>query len=180
MDSAIVKLTRPPTKRHLGKKLRASKPIPTVPELFQEQFLVAHGFPHEDEAMGLKRNADGTVQPKKKGATVHRYSIKLQDPNSIKKVMRLEERLPGRGLGAAKLVLSKTMEGKGLLGRKLIMCAAPVILKCTMPVGKAAKERFAMFSIKMNVVMMDENGTVMHVWSEGLPPRGSLEPYTDT
>ena len=45
-------------------------------------------------------------------------------------------------------------------GRRVAMAAAPVVVTCSIPKGKAVMERLPSLSYKMNVIMMDENGEV--------------------
>lgn len=145
---------RPPSKKHLGTRLRETQSIPTAEVLWQELVSVKNGLPQSvpktDSDPGIDRTESGFVKPCKSTAVLDRFKIKLQDPSHIKSLCRLEERVPGRGHGASMLTKDN----------RVAMAAAPFILRCSVPKGAAKLLRFPTLSLKMNVITMDENCNV--------------------
>lgn len=167
----LVKHVRPPTKKDQGKKLRRLKPIPTTRTLVQENLSVQRGLPENDSESGIKRlTPGGAVAPKKTSVSRDVITVKLQDPEHVSSLMRLHERIPTRGQGAAKLILAKSEERRGLKGSRVAM-ATSVHMTASIPKHKAAQRRLAYVTYRWNIVFMDENSNVTFgVMEEKYPP----------
>ena len=161
LSTQIVKHIRPPTRRDLGRKIRKLKPIHTTRAVVEETLSVAKGLPAEDEASGLLRvTPGGVLKPTKSTATGETVKLKLQDPSHIVSFLKMEERAPTRGFGAARLILKKGAEKKGATGKVVAMAAAPLRLRAFFPKGKAALRNLPTITLSFNRVYLDENADV--------------------
>lgn len=141
----LARTIRPPSKKHLGTRLRETPAMPTAEHLWQDLLSVRNGLPatiaKTEMDPGIERTESGQVKPYKSTAAGDRFKIKLQDPSHIKAFCRLEERVPGRGLGASMLMKDN----------RVAMAAAPFVVRCSVPKGSASALRFPMLSLKLNV-----------------------------
>ena len=157
----LAKHVRPPTRRDLGTKIRKLKPVVVAPQIIDEVLSVARGLPPEDKEAGILRpQLGGVVKPTKTTATGDTTKVKLQDPAHIHSFFSLETKVPKRGLGAAKLRLSKSQQKRGLLGKEVDMAAAPVKMRAFKPKGRAALRSLPTITLSFNRIHMDENGEV--------------------
>lgn len=158
VDRQIARTIRPPSKKYLGKKLRAGPKISIVQELWEslssEKFLPTM-IEATEKSPSMDRLSDGRVRPTKTSSTQQIYKVKLQNPAHISTFCSMELRCPTRGYGAAMLIRKR-----GLPGRRVAMAAPPLIMSCKIPQGSARQERLPTFCYKMNVMIMDENGDV--------------------
>jgi hypothetical protein len=166
-DKQFGRTIRPPTKAHLGEKLRQSDLLTTTVGMFNDQFSEARGLPTSipskdpKKKPDLERKEDGTLKPVSTTKSAGRYRVKLQKQPDIKSVCRMQERKPGVGMDASLLVLPpKKLLKLGHLGKKVAMAAPPLVARAWIPRGSARLERLPTWSYKMNVVMMDENADV--------------------
>jgi hypothetical protein len=160
LDKTLDEMTRPPSKKHAGKRLRASAPWFLPASILSEELAVSHGFPEADAAVGLERGADGELQPSKKTATAEVYKLKLQDPAHVRAFARFGDRLPSRGRGSTKLLLTAAAEKRGKKAKKAVKMAGPVIIRCSQPLGIAKNRKLPSGTLKTNVLMMDEHGDI--------------------
>lgn len=158
VDRQLARTIRPPSKKYMGKRLRAGTKITIVQELW-ESLTSMRFLPESIEATekspAMDRMPDGRVKAVKITSTVEQYKIKLQNPMHIATFCNMEVRCPSRGHRGAMLI-----KRPGLPGRRIAMAAGPLILSCRIPRGAAVKDRLPTFTYKMNVMMMDENGEV--------------------
>ncbi len=77
LNISMVKHTRPPTRRHLGRRLRQFI-LPTSETVVQENLATARGLPVHDEKSGIKRTAGGDLKPVKESSALAVYKVKLQ------------------------------------------------------------------------------------------------------
>lgn len=154
LTKQLSRTIRPPSKKHLGTRLRETPSIPTAELLWQGMLSMKNGLPEgipkTDSDPGIDRTDSGLVKPYKSTVSLDRFKVKLQDPCHIKAFCRLQERIPGRGHGASMLMKD----------HRVAMAAAPFILRCAVPKGAASTLRFPTISLKMNVITMDENCNV--------------------
>ena len=161
LSTQIIKHVRPPTRRDLGKKIRKLKPIATTRRIFDEMLSVAKGMPEEDVSAGiLRKTPGGVVKPLRETATGDTIKLKIQDPETVAKIIRMDERVPKRGFRAAKLILPKGAEKKGQMGKKVAMAAGPLRARAYFPRGKAALRNLPTITLSFNRIYMDENGDV--------------------
>lgn len=162
---SLFKAVRPPTKKHLGTKLRSIDPQPTVAGVFEELTSTARGLPVESADEGiLRRVTPGFPQrlegqplaPVKQTSTRDLYKLKLQRQDCVRALCRFEDTQPKTGLGATRLISKK----KTL--RKVCMAAGPLTVKANMLKGKAVQERFSTISMKTNVLTMDVTTAEVH------------------
>ncbi|KAL1500147.1 hypothetical protein AB1Y20_012817 [Prymnesium parvum] len=112
LNKELTKKLTPPSKKHLGSRLRASKSFPTTKEVLEELFSATEtGMPVEDVTAGVLRMADGTLKPFKISPCVAKYKFKLQDPSHIRSLLRMEKRRPRCGYGAARLIIHEESHG---------------------------------------------------------------------
>lgn len=161
---ALHKTVRPPTKKHLGTRLRMIDPLPCILELFHELTSIERGLPADSPQEGIKRSSPPgypqrktTLLPVSTSAAREVYKLKLQRQDATTALCRFEEFDPRASLGALRMLMKKEkIEG----GQTVWICkkfcmASQVSLKLTQPVGKATADRFAMISGKLNVLVMD-------------------------
>lgn len=103
----------------------------------------------------MERARDGRVMPTRTSCSFDRYKIKVQDVEQVAQFCKMHERCPSKGWRAAMLI-----HKKGHIGKRVAMAAAPLILNCSIPKGKAILARLPTISYKMNVIVMDENADV--------------------
>jgi len=115
----MANLIAPPTAKHHGTKLRASEPFIASAKTFQEVLSTTRGLPEEDKAALIDRDEAGALKPVKTTPDAERYKVKLQRQSDIDSAIKTEEREPTRGLGAARLLLSKSAEKRGVPARPL-------------------------------------------------------------
>ena len=167
LNKQLKKTIRPPGKKHLGVNLRRADPIPTTLSIIQEQLSTERGLPEEipakdaTKSADLERDPDGKVKPIKISSTRHKYRVKLQEPAHISSFLKMEERFPGCGMGAAVLIRPPAkMRKVGVLSRRVVMAAGPLTIYADDPIGAALDERLPTVRYTMNVIMMDENAEV--------------------
>ena len=160
LSKTIVKHVRLPTKKDLGTKVTKSKPIASTLEVLQEMLSEANGLPHLDKGAGIQRTESGYIKPTKTTSAGDVYTIKLQVPSHIEAALRLHERAPKRGWGAAKLNLGAGKERKGQLAKSISMAAAPVRLRTRIPQGKAATRNLPSVILSLNRVHLNLDGEV--------------------
>ena len=108
ISTLFKKYVSAPTRRDLGTKLQKLKLIATTRSVVEEMISTARGLPPEDEAAGILRvTPGGVVKPVTSKPSNDTYKIKLQDPTHIASFIKMEERVPTRSFGAAKLILPK-------------------------------------------------------------------------
>ena len=76
-------MARMPTRRHTGRRLRASQTIPFPQALLAAELSTSHGLPEESAEVGIERADDGSIKPTKTTATSVRTKLKLQDPAHV-------------------------------------------------------------------------------------------------
>ena len=160
LDKALTGLVRPPTKSILGTKLRKIKPVMTVPEVLQEAFSTERGFPEDDSKSKIVRSADGNLIPESSTPTVDKFNLRITKLEEMTSFFRLGQRCPARGLETARLRLSAAKAARGVTGKMVAMAAPPLVVRASVPKGKAALSSLATITIKTNVVTMDENANV--------------------
>ena len=163
LDLQLVKTVRPPTRRHLGRRVRQVDAFPTTMPLWKELTSQARGLPFEDKDSGISRSGYGAqanwaVEPRKETASRRLYKIKLQNQVEINKLMSLHHILPGRAISATRIMTKK--DGSGGRYQLAAMAAGPVTLKLNEPLGVAAFKRIPALSMTMNIVTMDEQNNV--------------------
>lgn len=158
VNDSFSRTIRPPSKRYLGKVLRAVAAFPIVRELWEHlttpSCLPEH-IPASESSVGMHRSEDGKILPIRSTGAWDRFKIKIQDPEHVAQFCKMETRNKMRGWRAAMLI-----NKKGRPAKKVAMAAAPMIVTCSIPKGKAVFERLPSLSYKMNVITMDENAEV--------------------
>ena len=166
LSMQLARTIRPPSKKHLGKELRASERVVTTLEIWNNQLSEARGLPasiasKDPNLPDLSRTEEGTLKPITTTAAWESHRITLQDPRHVAAFCQFQKRVPARGMGAALLVLpSKAMRKHGARATKVAMAAGPFTLRAKFPRGKMRQQKLPYLSYKTNVVMMDENADV--------------------
>ena len=99
------------------------------------------------------------MKPIKETASGKKYKFKLQDPSHLNKYLRLEERVPTRGWGAARMILSRKAEKKGLKGKKvyLVFFRYSACIVCRLRVSQCKKRVDELKSNNMVVIPVFES-----------------------
>ena len=80
-------LAQPPSGRHAGTRLKSSATIPFPTQLLHAKLstdITENGFPEKGSDVGIKRTAEGLLEPTKTTAQAHSFKLKLQDPELVK------------------------------------------------------------------------------------------------
>ena len=157
LESALKKLSKPPTRRTSATRLRKTKPMAFPASMLQEELSTANGLPEAAPEAGLTRRETGEVAPTTATSTRTTLDLKLQDPALVKTWTRFEKRFPSRGLGSVMLQLSEAAERRGRRAKRATMLAGPVLLRF---VGPVALTSLPKLTVSSNTVMMDENADV--------------------
>ena len=165
LQLALHKTVRPPTKKHLGTRLREVDPLPCIPELFHEITSIARGLPADSPLEGISRltppgfptRQTGELKPEKASGTRKLYKIKLQRQDEVSSLTKFQEFDPRASLDSLRMVLKKgpVLAGKKTWVIRAFCMASQLSARFTEPMGKAATERFSMISAKLNVLVMD-------------------------
>ncbi len=63
LSKEMARLVRPPSKNHLGTKLRKSGVVSIARETIEDSFSTEWGFPEEDSTVGIARTEEGVLKP---------------------------------------------------------------------------------------------------------------------
>ena len=174
---SLFKMTRPPTKRHLGTKTRVIKPVPCNRVVWDELTSTARGMATESAAEGVLREAwswlpqqkDARALAATKTTSARRLTkLKLQRQDNVAALCSFEKTFPATGLGATRVILKKVAPHEYTV--KAVCMASQLSLSHKEPQGKAATERFATLEGKMNVVTMSAVTAEIHFGVINYPP----------
>ena len=157
LDEALGRLATAPTRRHGGTRLRSSIALQSPIELLHTESKV---LPESDQEAGIHRAEDGSLKPTKTSGLANSFKLKLQDPTHLKSFVDFGRRLPSRGVGATKLLLSAAAERRGRKATKAAMLAGPMLVNAREPRGIAKTRRLPTLNVRTNVVFIDENADV--------------------
>ena len=152
-------------------RLRSSIVLQSPIELLHTESKV---LPESDQEAGIHRAEDGSLKPTKTSGLANSFKLKLQDPTHLKSFVDFGRRLPSRGVGATKLLLSAAAERRGRKATKAAMLAGPMLLNAREPRGIAKTRRLPTLNVRTNVVFIDENADVTF----GVTARSSLKRAT--
>jgi hypothetical protein len=170
IESTLFKTVRPPTRKHLGTRLRTIDALPTLPKIYQEMLATGRGLPTQSPGEELQRVPrpglpqrleDMPIKPYKESATLRRYKVKLMRQDAIASLCSFEKSNPSLGFGPLRLILKRIGPKKYEI-KKIAMAASPFTFAMREPLGKSAQERFATITAKLNVLTMDPATLEIH------------------